>query len=166
MKILVVSDTHVETIQFQSVLDKHKDADMKIHCGDSELKVDDPLLSGFYVVQGNCDKREMFQNEQVVMFENMNIFITHGHLYKVKQTLLPISLRAKEIEAKIVCFGHSHRLGIEEREGMIFLNPGSLNFPRGRSEGTYVIIDVKENEFEITCWSAEHTRLCCYTFQR
>ena len=165
MKILVVSDTHGKTGLLQEVLEKHKDIDVKIHCGDSELSADALILSGFHIVEGNCDARGQFQDEQIVEAEDIKIFISHGHLYKVKQTLLPISLRAKEVGAKIVCFGHSHFLGVEEKEGIIYLNPGSLNFPRGRKEGTYAIIEIMEN-IKISYWCETHEKLYDFQFSK
>jgi putative phosphoesterase len=52
--------------------------------------------------------------------------------------------RAREVEADIVCFGHSHILGAEMIEGILFINPGSILLPRERSEKTYIILDVHE----------------------
>lgn len=39
MKIIVVSDTHYRNDILDELIDKHKDADLFIHCGDLE---DDP----------------------------------------------------------------------------------------------------------------------------
>lgn len=167
MKILVVSDTHQEAKGLQMLQENFfEEIDVKIHCGDSELPADAPCLSGFTVVQGNCDIPGTFPEEVLLEAGGMKIFVSHGHQYRVKQTVLPISYKAKELGAQIVCFGHSHFLGIEEREGVLFINPGSLNFPRGRAEGTYVIIDVKENEIKMFVCNEHQERIYRKTYSR
>ncbi|MCB6949730.1 YfcE family phosphodiesterase, partial [Roseburia faecis] len=69
------------------------------------------------------------------------MFVTHGHHYNVKMTLLNLSYKAKEVGADFVFFGHSHILGAELIENTLFLNPGSLLMPSGRTERTYAIVE-------------------------
>lgn len=48
--------------------------------------------------------------------------------------MLSLTYRAKELNAQIVCFGHSHILGAEMMDHILFINPGSLLKPRGHKE--------------------------------
>lgn len=57
-------------------------------------------------------------------------FITHGHLYNIKMTLMNLAYKSEEAEADIICFGHSHAAGSELIEGKLFINPGSIRQPR------------------------------------
>ncbi|MEH7343702.1 metallophosphoesterase [Bacillus sp. JJ1532] len=146
MRILIVSDSHGLTDELAEIKENSMEIDKLIHCGDSELKSDHPCLESFTVVRGNCDVDNSFPEELVEDLGGHKVFITHGHRYAVKSTLLNLSLRAKEVGAKIVCFGHSHNLGAEMIDDILYINPGSIRQPRGRKEKTYVIMDIEKDE--------------------
>lgn len=146
-KVLVISDSHGLTNELIRIKEKHKDeVNLLLHCGDSELSANDPALDGFIVVRGNCDFDEKFPEDSVQTVGDTNIMITHGHRYQVKSTLTSLSYRAQELDAKIVCFGHSHILGAEMLNGILFLNPGSIRLPRQRKEKTYCIIELIDDK--------------------
>lgn len=146
-KVLVISDSHGLTNELIHIKEKHKDeVNLLLHCGDSELSANDPALDGFIVVRGNCDFDEKFPEDSVQTVGDTNIMITHGHRYQVKSTLTSLSYRAQELDAKIVCFGHSHILGAEMLNGILFLNPGSIRLPRQRKEKTYCIIELIDDK--------------------
>ena len=147
MKILIVSDSHGLTEELQELKAMHAhEVEMMIHCGDSELPADEEALENYLVVQGNCDYVGTFPEELVKEFGGLRVFVTHGHRYGVKSTLFNLSLRAQEAAANIVCFGHSHFLGAEMIEDILYINPGSIRLPRGRIEKTFVILEVNESE--------------------
>lgn len=150
MKILIVSDSHGLTTELTEIKEKHSDGvDLFIHCGDSELSAIEKSLSRYLVVRGNCDFEKNFPEELVENVNGLRLFIAHGHRYSVKSTLLNLAYRAKELKANIVCFGHSHILGAEMIDDILYINPGSIRLPRGRQEKTYVIIDVEEKEITL-----------------
>ena len=76
--------------------------------------------------------------------------ITHGHLFNVKMTLFNVSLKAEEEKANIICFGHTHAAGSELIDGKLYINPGSIRQPRGRKEKTYAILDIFQNQVNVT----------------
>lgn len=142
-KVLIVSDSHGLTSELQEIKNRHEhEVDMMIHCGDSELSKDDQALSHFLTVRGNCDYEDRFHEDEWKEIADYRIFVTHGHLYSVKSSLMSLQYRAQELNAHIICFGHSHILGAEVVQGKLFINPGSLRLPRKRPERTYVIIDI------------------------
>ncbi len=47
MKLLVVSDTHLQNDLFEQITMKYPDMDFYIHCGDSSLERDNKLLKGY-----------------------------------------------------------------------------------------------------------------------
>ena len=51
MKIVVVSDNHGRSEPLEQILELHRDADVFIHCGDSELPPQ--FLQGYVCVRGN-----------------------------------------------------------------------------------------------------------------
>ncbi|PWW19689.1 hypothetical protein DFO73_11974 [Cytobacillus oceanisediminis] len=146
MKILILSDSHGLTSELKQIRDQHTGMDLLIHCGDSELQADDESINGYTVVRGNCDIEAGFPEDRVEEAGGLRLFVTHGHRYSVKSTLMNLSYRAREMEADIVCFGHSHYLGAEMVDNTLFINPGSIRLPRGRREKTYIILEAKERD--------------------
>ncbi|ASS86746.1 metallophosphoesterase [Geobacillus stearothermophilus] len=143
MKAVVVSDSHGLSGELSAIVERHRhEADLFIHCGDSELSAQAAELAPFVVVRGNCDVEAAFPNERTEEAEGLRFLITHGHLYGVKTSLLRLYYRAKETSAHVVCFGHSHLAGAEQIEGVLFINPGSIALPRGRKERTYAVLTI------------------------
>lgn len=160
-KALIVSDSHGLTEELIVLKDRHKsDMDLLIHCGDSELSTNAEELSGYVTVRGNMDflGRDL-PNEAIEMLGDKCIYITHGHLYDVKMSYLSLAYRAEETGASIACFGHSHVAKAFEREGMIFINPGSIRLPRGRFEKTYAILEVEDKLVSVTFYSLDGIRI-------
>ena len=164
MQLLIMSDTHGDKSIISKVKAYYPKADLFIHCGDSELAYGDEALTDFYYVRGNCDRFVQFAEEQILEAENRIIYVTHGHLYNVKSTLMPLSYRAQEVNASIVCFGHSHLLGAEKIGNTLFLNPGSLTAPRGRKEKSFIVVDVDGNDVVVNCLDDNNNLLEKATF--
>ncbi|MBT2688129.1 metallophosphoesterase [Bacillus sp. ISL-47] len=149
MKILILSDSHGLTSELKQIRNKHAGMDLLIHCGDSELQADDESIKGYSAVRGNCDFETGFPEDRFEEVEGLRLFVTHGHRYSVKSTLMNLTYRAREMEADIVCFGHSHYLGAEMVDNTLFINPGSIRLPRGRREKTYIILEAKERDITL-----------------
>ena len=140
-KVLIISDSHGLTNELKDIRARHHDIDEAIHCGDSELKEDDPNLSGYRVVSGNCDWNGNFPNEIVLDYGGLTVLVTHGHLYDIKRSLMKLEYKAQEADANIVCFGHSHVAYAEDINDRLFLNPGSIRLPRQFKEQSYIILE-------------------------
>jgi uncharacterized protein len=149
-KVLIVSDSHGQRSELEELKKRHaQEVELMIHCGDSELSSEDKELQGFSVVGGNCDFYGNFENEVLEEAGGLRFFVTHGHLHSVKSSLMKLLYRAEEVNAQIVCFGHSHVLGAEMVHNKLFINPGSLRLPRGRKERTYVILEILGSKVEL-----------------
>ncbi|MCA1057842.1 metallophosphoesterase [Rossellomorea aquimaris] len=160
MKLLVVSDSHGSKEELVDLSKKYQsDVDAMIHCGDSELSADDPALSSYLIVRGNCDMDARLPDDLVEDVDGHSIMVTHGHLYGIKMSLMKLRYRAEEVGAKFVFFGHSHTLGAELNNGILFLNPGSILLPRGRSERTYALVNAEEQEINVTFLTHDHVVL-------
>ena len=129
MKILVVSDTHGEM-----PLDiKNMDFDAVIHAGD----IGDAAFFGaldaavgernLYAVFGNTDfVLSGYIPESVsTNIDGLKFFIVHN--LTAPHRILPANESAiNAAKAEIIVFGHTHTPLAEERDGRIFINPGSL----------------------------------------
>lgn len=154
-KVLILSDSHGLTEEVTAIKNRHK-LEYMIHCGDSELEMDASELQGFFKVGGNTDMDTRFPNEQRVSIGNMTFFVVHGHLHQVKSGLAPLSYRAEEEGAQVVCYGHTHNAGAEKVGNQLCINPGSIRQPRNRPEKTYAIMEWDEsNQVEVTFYTTD-----------
>jgi uncharacterized protein len=150
-KILIVSDSHGITKELEELKERHRnEVDLMIHCGDSQLMADEKYMDGFAAVRGNCDFDARYPIDRLEVVAGKKIYVTHGHKYSVKTSLMRLHYRAREVDADLVCFGHSHILGAEMIAGILFINPGSILLPRERREKTYVILDVREEKLHLS----------------
>lgn len=161
MKILVVSDSHGDRDALVELKELYQDKmERMFHCGDSELEATDDVWDSFVTVKGNMDFDSELKLEQVVDVGNERVFMAHGHFHDVKFTMQPLLDAAKEAGANFAFFGHSHELGVEKRDNILLLNPGSILQPRGRYNiKTYAVIDVEETELTITYYNRNHEAL-------
>jgi len=83
------------------------------------------------------------KDTEIFELNGKKIFLTHGHLYGVKSTMKEIEAKAEEIEADICIFGHTHREYMNEKNDIIYLNPGALQ------DKKYVIYNGKKFEQKI-----------------
>lgn len=152
MKLLIMSDTHGDEEIIERVKGYHPDAYKVIHCGDSELPYAHPLMQGIECVKGNCDHDQNYLEEMLFQVNGDRVYVTHGHLYDVKNSPMKLIYRAKEVGAQIVCFGHSHILGAEYIDDILFINPGSLLKPRRIKEKSFVTLTTTPTHFTLQCY--------------
>ena len=130
MKACVFSDSHGYAANMINAIELEK-PEMVFFLGDGErdiAKVMDkyPDLS-VYAVRGNCDFRTDAKSLLICDINGVRIFMTHGHLSRVKyerdyETLTSQALGA---DAQIALFGHTHSQELTENRGVMLLNPGS-----------------------------------------
>ena len=63
-------------------------------------------------------------------------------------TLQTLAYHAEEVGAQVAYFGHSHVLGAELIDGVLFINPGSILLPRQRVK-TFALLEMDENQMEV-----------------
>ncbi|KUP05902.1 metallophosphatase [Bacillus coahuilensis p1.1.43] len=160
MKALIVSDNHGDRDVLRELKSLYQnDVDVMIHCGDSELKETASEMTGFVGVKGNCDWEGNYPKDLVVEWGVHKILVTHGHVYNVKMSLMNLSYKAREVGATIACFGHSHQLGAEIIDGVLFVNPGSILMPRGRTEKTYAFLTSVDEKLVVQFYDRNHKEL-------
>lgn len=130
MKTLcVLSDTHGYLDAIHRISNVIFESDYVLHLGDGvgDMRSFTEMLGDkFYAVKGNCDCLP-YRKEELLEIEGHRILMTHGDLYGVKYSMTALSLRAKELNADVVLFGHTHTAEIFEEGGITFINPGSLS---------------------------------------
>ncbi|SEO79266.1 hypothetical protein SAMN04488134_11322 [Amphibacillus marinus] len=145
-RVLIISDSHGLTKEVRALKDHYQDqVEQLIHCGDSELDYQDDAMKGYHRVAGNCDYDAEYPEEASFTVAGVNFFVAHGHMDNVKMSLTPITYRASERDANIICHGHSHLAAATKVGDQLVINPGSIRLPRGRREETYAILDWDED---------------------
>ncbi|MBL0387141.1 metallophosphoesterase [Tumebacillus sp. ITR2] len=145
MRVLIISDSHGRTDRIQLVVRQVGRFDLLVHAGDHA----DDVLDDFpraIAVCGNCDDPASAATEQEFELLGLKVLLAHGHTLNVKTTPLPLLYRAAERQADIAVFGHTHTPTLTEEEGRVFLNPGSLSYPRGYTVCTYCVLDLTRTE--------------------
>lgn len=149
MKILIISDTHRNLTNLETILDRVKPIDRLIHLGDAEGQ-DDMIaeMAGcpMDIVLGNNDFFSCLEKEKELEIGQYKILITHGHYYYVNMGLADIAEEGRARGMDIVMFGHTHRPLIEIEDDIVILNPGSVSYPRQEGKRpSYIIMELDEN---------------------
>jgi len=152
MLIAVISDSHGNKDSINKIKKKISNADVLLFLGDGEndlAEITNDFTGEVFAVRGNCDITGKYPEEQILEIQGKKIFICHGHRYNVKYGYNSIYYRGKEIGADIVLFGHSHIPIIEEYDGIVLMNPGSISHGMGRLNKTLGYIDLIDDKAPI-----------------
>ncbi len=142
MKIAILSDTH--GLLRPQVIEQLKTADAILHGGDinrqdivDELRQYAPL----FVVRGNNDKdwAEGLLHHLTVTLGGVTFYMVHN------KKELPPDLTGVDA----VVFGHSHKYVQEERDGALWLNPGSCGPRRFHQEITMMAAEVEDGKIRV-----------------
>lgn len=126
MKILITSDIHRNMTALNKILNEHQDLNYHLDAGDSNLSLEFLESKGIISVKGNTDFFAKLPNEKIVNIDDKKMLIIHGHTLKVKKDLNLLYSYAKGLKVDMCIYGHTHIQKLEEKAGIIFLNPGAL----------------------------------------
>ncbi len=146
LKLLVFSDTHGREKYIETAIAAHGGkADALIFLGDGILGANE--MFGKYphiphiCVKGNCDLYAIGEvDEALIDMGGVKILCMHGHKYDVKSTLMRAAYRAREREAQLLLFGHTHAPVELRDESLVMFNPGSLGL--GYPHRTYGVVEI------------------------
>lgn len=122
--------------------------DVMIHLGDYfedglAMHEEFPQIP-FFQVPGNCDCYRVPDSAQQILIENIggvNIYMTHGHLHRVKDNTAKLLAAARVSKCDAVLYGHTHRAECyQDESGLWVMNPGTCGF-YGGSAGLMEISD-------------------------
>ena len=143
-KIVVVSDSHGRVENVEALRSLLEENDYLIHLGDGvgDVRALSKLYpEKVYACRGNCDFSSAHPAEFVLDVEWIKIFCTHGNAYGVKEDLARLAYRAKELDCQVALYGHTHLARMDEMDGVILINPGTLQFPIGKGGGyAYLVV--------------------------
>lgn len=117
----VISDTH--GLLRPEAISALQGSDLIIHAGDiGRLEVIEQLaaIAPVTAIRGNIDKAawaEAFPETEVVQANDTLIYVLHN--------LKELDLAPKVAGFRVVVSGHSHQPKITEKDGTLYLNPGS-----------------------------------------
>ncbi|BDV02781.1 metallophosphoesterase family protein [Candidatus Hepatoplasma crinochetorum] len=151
MKILVISDVHGNIKLMDKIIAENNDVDFKIFCGDLQEKDKSILKKNFdYYVTGNSDYFHLDEIKELNL-DGIKILLTHGHLFEsfwAKINFDKLYKLGDLLKVKIILHGHDHINAIEEKNGIIRFNPGSITYPRGSNKASYGIIEIENGKIE------------------
>lgn len=160
MRYLLVSDIHGDFSELEFIINKFNElkcekiiclGDFLYHGPRNDLpngynpKKCVQLLNEYkdkiIAINGNCDAEvdQMvldFKLNKELHFNlfNHNFYLVHGHhLDEIKNMSADT----------IVLHGHTHIFGIYQKDGITFINPGSISIPRNGLPKTYALMDEK-----------------------
>ena len=155
MLIGLISDTHIPDrarILPTKVIEAFEDVELIIHAGDlTSPKVIEDLeeIAPVMAVQGNMDRAHGIDlpKAKIIEVEGLRIGAIHGEVYPRADSDQLLYL-AKELNVDILVSGHSHQPKIEQKEGILLLNPGSPIVPR-LADRTVMLLDINNREVDV-----------------
>jgi putative phosphoesterase len=152
MLIGVISDTH--GLLRPEVLAALEGSDVIIHAGDvGRADIIDTLnaIAPTFAVRGNVDTQDWARalpDTRVVEVGGMRLYVLH---IRAELSVDPVAAGYAA-----VIFGHSHKPSIEQRSGVLYLNPGSAGRRRfrlpvsvGRLRATRRTLDAEIVELQV-----------------
>lgn len=142
MRLAILSDTH--GLLRPEVLEHLKTADAILHGGDiNKQSIVDQLrqYAPLYVVRGNNDKEwaQAIPHHLTVTLEGVTFFMVHN------KKEVPPDLSGVDV----VVFGHSHKYVQEEKDGLLWLNPGSCGPRRFHQEITMMMAEITGGKLQV-----------------
>ena len=132
MKIIVFSDSHRELDGMRKVIALEQ-PDYVFHLGDhdsdaEQISKEFPTLP-VAMVRGNCDGWSDSSVSLTLALGGLRFFLCHGHSFGVKSGFLRAVYAAREQNADVLLFGHTHEAYYEcmqaGEKALYLLNPGS-----------------------------------------
>ena len=142
MKIAILSDTH--GLLRPEVAELLKTADAILHGGDINRQSIVDMLGQFaplYIVRGNNDKEwaEAIPHHLTVTLGGVTFYMVHN------KKEVPPDLSGVDA----VVFGHSHKYVQEEKDGLLWLNPGSCGPRRFHQEITMMRAEAENGNIQV-----------------
>jgi len=155
MLIGLISDTHIPDrakVLPTKVLEAFNDVELILHAGDlTSPKVIEELeeIAPVMAVQGNMDRANGIQlpKAKVIEAEGLKIGLIHGEVYPRADSDQLLYL-AKELDVDILVSGHSHQPKIEQKSGVLLINPGSPIVPR-LADRTVMLLEIHDKEVDV-----------------
>ena len=149
MKIVVMSDTHLERID-QACKDLCaqycETADLVVHLGDITRPAVLDYLGQYPLeaVAGNMDDEAVLERlpvKKVILVGGFRIGLIHG--WGSPQGLRQ-KLRGQFNDVDAILYGHTHEPAISRENGLLWFNPGSVTMGRGGFKSSIGLLEIGE----------------------
>ncbi len=149
MRIVILSDTH--GLLRPEVLVALEGADAIVHGGDINTQAIVDTLKSYaplYIVRGNNDKEwaEDLPHDLRFTLAGVRFYMVHN------KKDIPADLH----DVDVVVYGHSHKWAQEERDGVLWLNPGSCGKRRFDQEITFCIMTAQDGTYQVEKVTVPH----------
>ena len=161
MKLMIASDIHGSEYYCEKLLDRYREekADKLILLGDilyhgprndlpkgynpkGVIQLLNQCNEEILCVRGNCEAEvdqmvlefSVLSDSMILYLDNRMVFATHGHVYN-KENLPKLK------KGDILLHGHTHVQALEEYNGYLYLNPGSVSIPKNGNEHSYMVYE-------------------------
>jgi putative phosphoesterase len=143
LRVGVIADTH--GLLRPEAEEALAGSDLILHAGDvgnGEILKSLASIAPVHAVRGNVDEgswAESIPNRVRLTLDGVVVLMHHGHLPIAKEDLAG---------AQVVIQGHSHRVKLERRDEVFFLNPGSAGRSRFGSKPSLALLSLQEGTVE------------------
>ena len=142
MTLAILSDTH--GLLRPQVTEYLKTADAILHAGDiNRPAILDQLreYAPVYVVRGNNDKdwAADLPHDLTIALDGVTFYLVHN------KKEVPTHLTGVDV----VVYGHSHKYAQAEKDGVLWLNPGSCGPRRFHQEITLAMAEVSRGKLQV-----------------
>ena len=137
----VISDTHGYLAP--AVQKSFAGVNLIIHAGDvGEPDIIESLekIAPTIAVRGNMDMGQWARqlSEDKTIKVNQTLLVVVHDFYRLK-------LKPNNAEPNVVISGHTHRPLLEERQGVLYLNPGSAGYPKFGQPATVAVLQINND---------------------
>ena len=137
----VISDTHGYLPP--AVQKSFAGVNLIIHAGDvGEPDIIESLekIAPTIAVRGNMDMGQWARqlSEDKTIKVNQTLLVVVHDFYRLK-------LKPNNAEPNVVISGHTHRPLLEERQGVLYLNPGSAGYPKFGQPATVAVLQINND---------------------
>ena len=158
IRIVALSDTHGNRSGVEKLLPLIAENHYCVFLGDGVRDISSVIgeyPKKAYFCAGNCDFFLELPTEGILEAEEVKIFYTHGHKYGVKSGLDTLAAVAKSKGCSVAFYGHTHTAKIDEIDGVLLVNPGSLKYDIGKG-GSYAYVVVNGKKVTATLVGAQY----------
>lgn len=151
-RVGIISDTH--GLLRPEVIDRLQGVDRILHAGDVVgIDVIETLqsISPVHAVRGNCDNGEwsmQFPKTDYITIGPASIYLLH--------ILYDIDIAPGAAGVNIIVSGHTHKPLVEEKGGVIYINPGSCGPRRFSLPISMAIMEIEGNQCKVELFQIDN----------
>lgn len=173
VRLAIVSDTHGKVAeQVQRVV---AGCDIVVHagdiCGAEVLELLQPRSNRVYAVRGNNDRQGLWSASDYAVLAKIpeqitlelpggTLVVEHGHRHGMHQPSHD-SLRAAHPDARVIVYGHTHKMLLDQSRDPWILNPGAAGHTRTHGGPSCLVMTARAGSWSIEKMRFHETEKVC-----